>query len=170
MDVVAHLDGLWRYARVLTRDDAAAEELVQEALSRALALARTFDLSRPLLPWLIAIVRNTYLTNISREKAEQRRIQSLGAISNAASLPAQEYSTDLAQVQRAMETLPTEQAEVLHLVGVVGFSYADAADVLGIPQGTVMSRLSRARSALRQALEPKNSRTGLRVVGGRNDI
>lgn len=170
LDVVPHLDDLWRYARVLTRDDGEAEDLVQEALARALSLARSFDMRRPLLPWLIAIVRNTYLTGIRQRQAEQRRIRTLGEMADLRAAPAQEHSADLARVRRAMEALPTEHAEILHLIGVAGFSYADAATILGIPAGTVMSRLSRARSSLRQALETENGRTAmLRVVGGRND-
>ena len=167
LDVVPHLDDLWRYARVLTRNDDAAEDLVQEALTRALSFAATYDSSRPLLPWLIAIIRNTYLAGLTRKTAEQRRVSDLVLLAESSELPAQEHSSDLLRVQRAMEALPAEQAEVLHLVGVLGFTYSDAGRVLGIPSGTVMSRLSRARSALQKLLEmPVIRPTGLRVVGG----
>jgi RNA polymerase sigma factor (sigma-70 family) len=169
-DVTPHLEDLWRYGRVLTRSDADADDLVQEALARALGLVRTFDASRPLLPWLIAVVRNTFLTGVARSKAEKRRVETLAVISDAFLLPAQEHSVDLANVARAMEGLPTEQAEILHLVGVMGFSYSDAAEVLGVPVGTVMSRLSRARAALRDALHRQANlgSSRLKVVGGRD--
>jgi len=167
LDIVPHLDDLWRYARVLTRADSDAEELVQESLARALSAAKTFDESRPILPWLIGIVRNTHLTGLSRQNAERRRSADFTQIAQTSEMPAQEHSAELFRVQRAMEQLPTEFSEVLHLVGVLGFAYADAAKVLGIPTGTVMSRLSRARSALKQSLEMPPSRTvGLRVVRG----
>jgi RNA polymerase sigma-70 factor (ECF subfamily) len=163
------LEDLWRYARVLTRNDVDADDLVQEALSRALALAGTYDASRPLLPWLIAVLRNTFLTNVTRAKAEERRIQAYVAMSDSQLLPSQEHSAELADVRRALVALPVEQVEVLHLIGVLGFTYADAADVLGVPTGTVMSRLSRARAALRDNLEGTSSAPSrLRVVGGRN--
>jgi RNA polymerase sigma-70 factor, ECF subfamily len=167
LDIVPHLDDLWRYARVLTRADNDAEELVQESLARALSAAKSYDQSRPILPWLISIVRNTYLTDQSRQNAERRRSAHFTEIVRTSELPAQEHSADLLRVQRAMEQLPTEFSEVLHLVGVLGFAYADAAKVLGIPTGTVMSRLSRARTALKQYLEvPPAETVGLRVVRG----
>ena len=168
-DVTPHLEDLWRYARVLTRHDADADDLVQEALTRALGLIRTFDASRPLLPWLLAVVRNTFLTGVARSKAEARRIETLAVISQEFLLPAQEHSAELAKVTRAMEGLPTEQAEVIHLVGVMGFTYADAAELLSLPVGTVMSRLSRARAALRDNMNGNRDRCVLKVVGGRDD-
>ena len=76
IDVMPHLEDLWRYSRVLTRDDADADDLVQEALARALALTHTYDTSRPLLPWLITIVRNTFLTG---SPAKKQRIAVLRA-------------------------------------------------------------------------------------------
>ena len=72
--------------------------------------------------------------------------------------PSQEHSVELSNVRKALRALPTEQAEVLHLVGVLGFSYSDAAEVLGVPSGTVMSRLSRARAALRDNIEGSSDR------------
>jgi RNA polymerase sigma factor (sigma-70 family) len=170
LDVVPHLEDLWRYARVLTRADADADDLVQESLARALALAHTYDTSRPLQPWLIRIVRNTFLTHVTRANAERSRLEAYALLGDPLLLPSQEHSAELSNVRKALLALPTEQAEVLHLVGVLGFTYADAAGVLGVPTGTVMSRLSRARAALRDNMErstnPATRR--LRVVGGSN--
>ena len=166
IDVTPHLEHLWRYSRVLTRDDADADDLVQEALARALALTHTYDISRPLLPWLVTIVRNTFLTSVTRRKAEDSRVEAFGMLSNPVLLPSQEHSAELSNVTKALLTLPAEQAEVLHLVGVLGFTYAGAAEVLGVPTGTVMSRLSRARAALRERMEGPNKPSHLRVVGG----
>lgn len=169
LDVVPHLEDLWRYARVLTRNDADADDLVQEALVRALSLAHAYDPARPLVPWLVTIVRNTFLTGETRRRGEARRMDAFAAVADGILLPSQDHSVELAEVTRAFRALPPEQAEVLHLVGVLGFTYADTAGVLGVPAGTVMSRLSRARAALRVAVE---MRTGaapapqLRVVGG----
>ena len=169
-DVTPHLEDLWRYARVLTRSDADADDLVQEALSRALALAHSYDASRPLLAWLIAVVRNTFLTGLTRTKAEKRRLEAYSVLSDSLMLPSQEHSAELFNVQRALLALPTEQAEVLHLVGVLDLTYADAAEVLGVPIGTIMSRLSRARAALRDNMEAvdRSAPSHLRVVGGRD--
>jgi len=170
-DVAPHLEDLWRYGRVLTRNDADADDLVQEALARALTLARSYDTSRPILPWLIAIVRNTFLSGVVSENAERRRREAYAVSCDPVLLPSQEHSAELSNVRKALQSLPTEQAEVLHLVGVLGFTYADVAEVLGVPAGTVMSRLSRARTALRNQMEGVGERKArrLRVVGGRND-
>jgi RNA polymerase sigma-70 factor (ECF subfamily) len=169
-DVTPHLEDLWRYGRVLTRNDSDADDLVQEALARALSLADTFDVSRPLLPWLIRIVRNTFLTGMTRAKADKRRLASLADISNATLLPSQEHCAELNNVRKAAAGLPIEQAEVLHLVGVLGFTYSEAAELLGVPTGTVMSRLSRARAALKHNMENMSDSTPaqLKVVGGRD--
>jgi RNA polymerase sigma-70 factor (ECF subfamily) len=126
---------------------------LQEALVRALALAHTYDASRPLLPWLVAVVRNTFLTRVTRAKAEKRRFEEYAVLADPSMPPSQEHSVELANVRKALLALPTEQAEVLHLIEVLGFSYSAAAEVLRVPIGTVTSRLSRARSALRDNME-----------------
>jgi RNA polymerase sigma factor (sigma-70 family) len=169
-DVTPHLEDLWRYSRVLTNNDADADDLVQEALVRALALARTYDASRPLMPWLITIVRNTFLTSAVRADAERRRLAAYAEQCDPLQMPSQEHSAELSNVRKALAELPAEQAEVLHLVAVLGFTYSDAAAVLGVPVGTVMSRLSRARAALKHIMEKMNDRTPaqLKIVGGRD--
>jgi RNA polymerase sigma factor (sigma-70 family) len=171
-DVTPHLEDIWRYGRVLTRNDNDADDLVQESLARALALAGSYDASRPLLPWLVTVVRNTFLTGVARAKAERRRLESYAVLSDPSVPPSQEHSVELANVARALAILPIDQAEVLHLVGVLGFTYAAAAEVLGVPIGTVMSRLNRARAALRDNMDDSSDRfpSRLRVVGGRNDV
>ncbi|MBZ9672831.1 sigma-70 family RNA polymerase sigma factor [Mesorhizobium sp. ES1-3] len=169
-DVTPYLEDLWRYGRVLTRDDADADDLVQEALARALSLAGTYDASRPLLPWLIRIVRNTFLTGAAHANADKRRLESYAETSDTALLPSQEHSAELSNVRKALVGLPTEQAEVLHLVGVLGFTYSEAAELLGVPTGTVMSRLSRARAALKRNMEKMSgfAPAQFKVVGGRD--
>ena len=170
IDLTPCLEDLWRYARVLTRNDADADDLVQEALARALALAHAYDSSRPLLPWLVTVLRNAFLTGLNRAKAEKRRLETYAMFADPVLPPSQEHSADLSKVMQALSALPTDQAEVLHLVGVLGFSYSDASGVLGVPTGTVMSRLSRARAALRDNIDGLTDRepTRLRVVGGRD--
>lgn len=169
-DVTPHLEDLWRYGRVLTRNDADADDLVQEALTKALTLARTYDATKPLLPWLIKIVRNTFLTGVTRQNVEKRRLETYAVSADPTLLPSQEHSAELSNVRKALATLPTDQAEVLHLVGVLGFTYSDAAIVLGVPIGTVMSRLSRARKALQETMDGHANRSPrkFRVIGGRN--
>jgi RNA polymerase sigma-70 factor (ECF subfamily) len=166
IDVTKHIDDLWRFARVLTRSDIDADDLLQDALVRALSRAHSYDRSRPLLPWLLAIVRNTYLTRESSASFERRNSTELALAADWTSPPDQEDATHLLEVQAAMERLPDEQAEVLYLIGVLGMKYAEAAEILGIPIGTVMSRLSRARIMLRENLNHKHR--AFKVVGGRD--
>ena len=170
LDVVPHLEDLWRYARVLTGNGSEADDLVQEALVRALSLARSYDRSRPLLPWLVTIVRNTYLTRIIKAQVDRQRLASFADVTESALPPSQEHSAELSNVARALAQLPTDQAEILHLVGVLGFTYSEAAALLGVPAGTVMSRLSRARVALKHNMENIDDVAGrhLKVVGGRD--
>jgi RNA polymerase sigma factor (sigma-70 family) len=167
LDVVPHLDSLWRYARVLTRSDADADDLLQDALARAIRLSGSYDTRRPLLNWLIVILRNTYFSSRKRFAAEQQRIEAVAV--RDATQPVQEQSADLGKVMAAFEALAPDQREVLQMVAVLGFSYTDAADALGIPVGTVMSRLNRGRAALKARLgyEAKDGASPkFRVVGG----
>lgn len=167
LDVVPHLDSLWRYARVLARNDADADDLVQDALARAIRLSGSYDPQRPLLNWLIVILRNTYFSSRKRSAAEQQRIEAVAV--GDATPPVQEQSADLGKVMSAFEALAPDQREVLQIVAVLGFSYADAADALGIPVGTVMSRLNRGRAALKARLgyDGKDGASPrFRVVGG----
>lgn len=172
LDVVPHLDSLWRYARVLTRDDADADDLVQDALARAIRLSGSYDPSRPLLNWLVTILRNTFLTSRKRWAAEQERIEAVAGRAGDSVEPTQEASADLNKIMAVFETLPPDQREVLHMVAVLGFSYADAAEAIGVPVGTVMSRLSRARSGLKVRLgydgDRQTASPRFKVVGGRD--
>ncbi|WP_347349885.1 sigma factor-like helix-turn-helix DNA-binding protein [Mesorhizobium captivum] len=96
----------------------------------------------------------------------------LSHISDASLPPSQEHSAELSNVRKALARMPTDQAEILHLVGVLGFTYSEAAELLGIPAGTVMSRLSRARTALKQNMESNGADAvgHLKVVGGRDAV
>ena len=85
--------------------------------------------------------------------AEKRRLETYALLSDSLLLPSQEHSVELADVRTALRALPIEQAEVLHLVGVLGSTYSASAEILGVPSGAIMSRLSRARAALRDRLE-----------------
>lgn len=178
IDPVPHLDELWRYARVLTRNDADADDLLQEALARALSMQHTYHRARPLAAWLMRIVRNTFLTGISRRSSEARRDAALGLAIDRACPPCQVDHVELRQVSEAVDALPAEQAEILHLVCVLGYSYQDAADLLDVPVGTVMSRVSRARAGLRVLVarepsdggrsQPAKAGSRLKLVGGRD--
>jgi RNA polymerase sigma-70 factor (ECF subfamily) len=140
---------LWRYALVLSRANDAAEDLVQATCLRAIERADQFVPGTRLDRWLFAILRSIWLNEI-----RARRIREGGGFVDAeealTSDGAQVIETNIlaAQVLRAIGGLPEAQRETVLLVYGEGFSYAEAATTLGIPIGTVMSRLAAARVAL----------------------
>lgn len=149
-----HLDAAYTLARYLMRDDAAAQDVVQEAYLRAL---KYFDRYRggDARAWVLAIVRNTSHTWRKRqgmhavEFDEHVHSESVeGQTPEAALLRA----ADREMVRRALDRLPLELREVIVLREIQGLSYKEIAAVAGIPIGTVMSRLSRARARLEQLL------------------
>lgn len=142
------LPAMLRFARALTRDAAAADDLVQDAVVRAIERRDRYDPGRDLSAWLLTVVHNLFVDGWRREKRGQVMKDSFGGPSQAA--PAQEHAAALGQALRAFQALPDDQRAVMHLVVVEGLSYGETASLLNIPAGTVMSRLSRARRALRE--------------------
>ena len=143
---------LRRYAYGLVREHAAADDLVQDTLERALSHWSQRRADGDLRAWLFAILRNLHIGN---HRQAQRRGTAV-AIDDA-DLPqtaaGQEAAIEVHDVLAALDHLPEEQKSLLLLVGVEDFSYDEAARILALPLGTVMSRLSRARSKLRSILE-----------------
>jgi RNA polymerase sigma factor (sigma-70 family) len=165
-DVLAQLPRMLRYARVLTRDRDEAEDLVHTALERAYGRRGTFREGGDLGAWLLAIVHNAFVSGERGKRASAARELSLAHTASEVASPSQEHAADLQFVQAAFGRLGAEHRAVLHLVTVEGLSYADAAAALDVPVGTVMSRLSRARAALREQLGDEPARPRLRIVGG----
>lgn len=171
-DVIGLLGPLRRYARSLTRDETQAEDLVQDTLVRAYERRSSFRPGGNLRGWLLSILHNTFIDNRRRHVAEFRRLEQVAALADTEVSPEQESRVRLQQVQTAFMSLPDEQRAVLHLVAIEGLSYQEAASALKIPVGTLMSRLGRARAALRgfeagADVQPSEARRpSLRVVGG----
>ena len=144
--VIEHLPGLRRYARVLTGDAWAADDLVQDTLERACSKWRLWRAGSDLRAWLFTLMHNLYLN-------QRRDTSALAAVDiddvkdhlPGTSHPAADALLDL---ERCLQRLPAEQRAVLLLVTVEDMSYEDTARILAIPVGTVMSRLSRARTRL----------------------
>lgn len=167
-DIVGQLGSLRRYARSLTRDDTDAEDLVHDALVRAYERRGTFRSGGNLRAWLLSIVHNAFIDRMRSRRSEAARIEQAGYLADGSAPASQEHSVRLAQVREAFFSLPEEQRSALHLVAIEGLSYSQAADASGVPLGTLMSRIGRARAALREmedAASPK-SKSHLRIVGG----
>ena len=166
--LLAAIPRLRRYARSLVFDAAAADDLVQGTLERALSRWHQFDQRRDMALWLLSIAHNAFLDGRRRDARlavlEPQRLQAQQDAQ--ASDPGVDVGLRL-DLGAALARLAPEQREVLLMVCVEQFSYAECAEALGIPIGTVMSRVSRARSSLREGLEGRgrdNVRPLRRVV------
>jgi RNA polymerase sigma-70 factor (ECF subfamily) len=152
--VLCHLDAAYNLARWLLGSD--ADDAVQEACLRA---HRAFDQFRggDARAWLLSIVRNSCLTTLSRRKTERLRLVGLDNVdppTDAAAGPAERLvqSSDEQRLRQAIASLDVEFREIIILREMDGMSYKEVATVTGVPIGTVMSRLSRARQRLHEVL------------------
>jgi RNA polymerase sigma-70 factor (ECF subfamily) len=153
--ILPHLDAAYNLARWLMRNDHDAEDVVQEACLRAQQFFGGFH-GQDGRGWLLKIVRNTCYTSLERSRAWKPMTafdEAKHSPSDTASPESLVVRTENQQLLRqALEELLPEYREVLVLRELEGMSYKEIADVVGIPMGTVMSRLARARERLQQVL------------------
>lgn len=156
--VVPEVDVLYRVALSITRHPADAEDLVQDTLLRAYRAIDRFDGRHP-RAWLLTILRNTQINRVRRRRPELMRDPDATMAVAASTASTDRDPEDLvigetfdAVVEAAFAELPDKFRQIVELVDIDGLSYAEAAEVLGIPEGTVMSRLHRARSRIRRRL------------------
>jgi RNA polymerase sigma-70 factor (ECF subfamily) len=164
-DVIGQLGALRRYARSLARNPEDAEDLVQDALMRAYERRPTFRQGGNLRAWLMSVLHNAHVDGLRRRRSQARRIGEAALLSEGVHQADAEDAVRLGQLREAFFLLPEEQRAALHLVAIDEMSYQDAARVLDIPVGTLMSRLSRARARLR-AFEDGQVPAHLKIVGG----
>lgn len=151
--MVAQIPSLRRYARALTGDTWAADDLVQDTLERACNKWRLWLVGSNLRAWLFSVMHNLFVNQL-HQSAGGARATMLDIDDLADVLPAPASNADQTlDLQRCLLRLPPEQREVLLLVSMEDMSYAEIAKVTGVPLGTVMSRLSRARTRLQSLLE-----------------
>ena len=184
-----HLDAAYNLARWLTHDDHDAQDVVQEAFLRAMRYFSGFTTTRArgsssavrssigpsngdnARPWVLQIVRNTCLSWLQENRIaetvaldeDDQAVQGLAAPAEVEPCAMAIRSADRAQIDQAIAALPFAYREVFVLRELEDLSYSDIAHVASIPLGTVMSRLSRARNLMRQALMP-GARPLLRTV------
>jgi RNA polymerase sigma-70 factor (ECF subfamily) len=147
-EIEASVPALRRYARALTRNADRADDLVQDCLERAIRKRCLFSPTGPLQGWLFRILINIWRNDL---RFERRRgdLVPIDSIAEPSVAPAQPGRVALSEMSRAIDRLPGDQREALLLVVLEGMSYQEAAQALGIPMGTLMSRIGRARAALR---------------------
>jgi len=162
-DIAVETPRLRRYARALYRGDvAAADDLVQDALERALGRLHLFKPGSSMRAWLLTITRNVYVNDMrgrARRPLETNMDEDLdgAAFSHRA---VQDDTLNVRDLNRALGQLVEDQREVVLLVGLEDLSYKETADVLGVPVGTVMSRLSRGRNHLRRLMDDAGQQPG----------
>ena len=149
-----HIPSLRRYARMLTGDAWAADDLVQDTLERACSKWRLWRAGSNLRAWLFTVMHNVYVNQVRRAVRQSAAGVAI-PIEDLAIEPATPGTngTDTIDLQRCLLRLPENQRVVLLLVTLEDLSYDDVARITGVPVGTVMSRLSRARSRLRTLME-----------------
>jgi len=149
--IVDLLPRLRRFARTLARDPHDADDLVQVAVERALAKSEQLRPDSSLSSWMFGILRNAWIDEI-RTRGRRNRIFAPEALGENVGDASSESHTETISVQDAMERLPEEQRMAIGLVLVEGLSYKEAAEIMGIPIGTLTSRLARGREALQALL------------------
>lgn len=152
--ILPEIPSLRRYARFLARDPDLADDLVQEALTRAVGAADSFRLGTNIRAWLFTILKNVVRNSVRRGRHSP--IQSGDLVDTTVrSDPADQPDAhlELTSLTDAIDTLPPSFKQVLLLCGVEGFLYEEAANVLDVPVGTVRSRLFRARNLLMKRIE-----------------
>ena len=157
-----HIPRLRRYARALTGDRSAADDLVQDTLERALSRFHLWREGSDLRAWLFTIMHNIY---VNQTRSRMRRLVESIDENSYETVQAREPDwAELRDIDDALTRLPAEQRAVLLLVGLEQFTYEEAARVLEVPVGTVMSRLSRGRERLRVMLAGDPKAATLKVV------
>jgi RNA polymerase sigma factor (sigma-70 family) len=160
--MLPHMDAAHNLARWLVRNDRDAEDVVQEAYLRAFKSFSSFHGSNG-RPWLLTIVRNTCYTLLKKNRIVDLTSsfdEEIHIIEDESADPAVllEQSEDADLVRQAIEELPEEFREILVLRHLEGLSYREIAEIAQVPPGTVMSRLARARSRLRESLAARMSK------------
>ncbi|MEK7334944.1 MAG: RNA polymerase sigma factor [Candidatus Binatota bacterium] len=161
--IATHIPQLRRYARALTGDYTAAEDLVQDTLERAWKRIGLWRLGSDLRAWLFTIMHNLYVNQLKANSRKQGQPPEQATL-DLSVRPTQEDRLELRDLNKALRRLSNEQREVLLLVGLEQMSYEEVAKVLGIPIGTVMSRLSRGRDQLRAMMEGSSAAPQLKVI------
>ena len=160
--ILAEIPRLRRYARALLGDRAAADDLVQDTLERAWSRRHQWRTGSDMRAWLFGIMHNLRVDLLRRPRLSTQSIDTDDF--ELPTRPTQADALELRDIESALGQLADEQREVMLLVALEEMSYADVATTLGIPVGTVMSRLSRGRERLRLIMAGQTASTKLRVV------
>jgi len=160
-EMVALMPQMHTFARSLCRDGSRAEDLVQEALARALSNIQRFTPGTNLKAWLFTIVRNEHYSQLRRRKFEAVGVDT-DSLPEPSVPPEHDGELELRDLNRALALLSPGQRNALMLVSASGFSYEEAASICGCAVGTIKSRVARARDTLIDLLEDRRADDGER--------
>lgn len=158
--IMLHIPHLRRYARALVRNENAADDLVQDTLERALRKFSLWQSGTNLRAWLFSVMHNVHLNQLRTRRDSVPFDEDLDIPVQGS----QEGRLDIRDLSKALQALPLEQREVLLLIGLEGMRYEEAAQTLGVPLGTVMSRLSRGRERLYGMLHGHSNQPNLKAA------
>lgn len=163
--IVAEIPHMRRYARALLRDRDAADDLVQDALERAFVRLDQWREGDNPRRWLFTIMHHIFIDGLRRSRRQHAAADlPIEAANGISTPPAQLDGLQSKDVLDALQAIAPERRAALVLVALEGFSYAEAANTLGIPTGTLMSRIARGREDLRARLDDTTRRRSIRVV------
>ncbi len=152
-DILRHIPALRAYSRALCKSVPDAEDLVQETLLRAIENTHRYRAGSNMRAWLFTIMRNRFFTNC--RKSSRERTGATDCVSVQVQVrPAQDWYMQAREMQAALRKMPLHYREAIILVGALGETYLDAARILHCDIGTIKSRVNRARTMLREVLEP----------------
>lgn len=151
-ELVLLIPHLRAFARTLTGDPTAADDLAQDAMIKAWDARESFQIGTNMKAWTFMILRNQFYSE-KRRSWRQSQLDQEAAERTLVAVDDPEAPVALDELRQALKTLPEEQREALILVGAGGFAYEEAAEICGCAVGTVKSRVSRARRALQATLE-----------------
>jgi RNA polymerase sigma-70 factor (ECF subfamily) len=160
--IAEHIPRLRRYARALAGDQHAADDLVQDTLERAINKRHLWRPGSDLRAWLFAIMHNVFVNQLRSRQAHPEDALDDDALPAVA--PSDGARLEIRDLQTALAMLSPEQREIVLLVGLEQLTYAEVSHALGIPIGTVMSRLFRGRERLRLLLTGAQPVSTLKVV------
>jgi RNA polymerase sigma factor (sigma-70 family) len=155
-EMTACIPRLRRYARALVGNPAAADDLVQDTVERGWSRIAEWRRDREMRAWLFGIMHNLHVDDLRARRLQTTALDDDMPEPAHMSNPA--AGLEVRDMQAALDLLPVEQREILLLVGLEGMSYDQVAAALGMPLGTVMSRLSRGREKLRSLMEGRAAR------------
>jgi RNA polymerase sigma-70 factor (ECF subfamily) len=163
--ILAEIPRLRRYARALVRDRDAADDLVQDCLERALLRLDNWQTGENPRRWLFTIMHHLFIDQMRKVKRRAEVVMMTLDEQEALASPAhQPESVASREIMEALQAVSPDRRAALLMVGVEGFSYAEAANILGVPAGTLMSRIARGREELRGLLDDAARRRVIRMV------